>query len=102
MSFDVRAIAWFRDNAPRVLRGLVLSEERSNARLGGLARLRALRKTGAQFAAFDVRDLPSPAAARWRRNGRLILAWTVRDAVAEDIARVHADQLIYERAGTGQ
>ncbi len=97
MSFDVPAIAWFRNNAPRILRGLVISEQQSGARLRGLARLRALRKTGAQFAAFDVRDLPLPAAARWRRAGRLILAWTVRDAVAEDIARVHADQLIYER-----
>ena len=97
MSFDVAAIAWFRTNAPRILRGLVLSDQDAGTRLGRIARLRALAMTGAQFAAFDVRDLPSSVAARWRRSGRLILAWTVRDAVAEDMARAHADQLIYER-----
>jgi glycerophosphoryl diester phosphodiesterase len=101
MSFDLRAIVWFRKNAPRILRGLVVSEEHSPSRLPGLQRLRALAATGAQFAAFDVRDLPSATAARWRRGGRLILAWTVRDAAAEDLARTHADQLIYERPGTG-
>jgi glycerophosphoryl diester phosphodiesterase len=101
MSFDVTAIAWFKANAPRILRGLVISEEQPRSRLPRLRRLRALSATGAQFAAFDVRDLPSSTAARWRRNGRLILAWTVRDAVAEDLARIHADQLIYERPGTG-
>lgn len=100
MSFDVRAIAWFRGNAPRILRGLVVSEQ--EARMSPIRRLRALRATGAQFAAFDVRDLPSATAARWRRQGRLILAWTIRDAGAEDLARIHADQLIYERPGTGR
>ena len=101
MSFDTDAISWFKANAPRVLRGLVVSDSESDARFPRIARLRALRKTGAQFAAFDVRDLPSASATRWRRNGRLILAWTVRDAMAEDIARAHADQLIYERVGSG-
>jgi glycerophosphoryl diester phosphodiesterase len=100
MSFDVTAIAWFRSNAPRILRGLVVSEQESSSRMSPLRRLRALSATGAQFAAFDVRDLPSATADRWRRQGRLILAWTVRDAAAEDLARRHADQLIYERPGS--
>jgi glycerophosphoryl diester phosphodiesterase len=99
MSFDARAVAWFRTNAPRILRGLVLSDTVASSRFAGMARLRALAATGAQFAAFDVRDLPSRTAARWRRQGRLILAWTIRDAAAEDLARAHADQLIYERPG---
>ncbi len=93
MSFSAPAIRWFRNNAPQLTRGLVISEEkRKSAALQHLA-FRAARP---DFLAYDVRSLPSDLASRARTRGMPILAWTVRDAQACETARLHADQIIHE------
>src|SRR4051812_10088491 len=69
MSFDPRVGAWFHRHAPRVIRGLVVSEEGARTLSGAFRRHRALWQARPDFLAYDVRDLPSPFAAAQRKRG---------------------------------
>jgi glycerophosphoryl diester phosphodiesterase len=97
MSFNPHVPAWFRQHAPRIVRGLVISEEGKAGLKGHLARWMDMRRAGPDFLAYDVRDLPSSFAARARARGIPVLTWTVRDAAAERAAFAYADEAIYER-----
>ena len=97
MSFNPQVAAWFRAHAPRVVRGLVVSEAEDKGWKGRVKRYAALTRAQPDFLAYDVRDLPSPFAAAARARGIPVLTWTVRDADAERIAFAHADEAIYER-----
>lgn len=99
MSFDPRVSRWFAHYSPRVVHGLVVTED---GRRTGLARLRrhlALWHARPQFLAYDVRDLPSPFAARQRKRGLPVLTWTVRSPELAERAQHHADAPIAEGAG---
>jgi hypothetical protein len=48
------------------------------------------------FLACDIRDLPSPLAARMRRQGKPVLSWTIRSPDDQARAARHADQIIHE------
>jgi glycerophosphoryl diester phosphodiesterase len=98
MSFDPRVVRWFADQAPRVVRGLVVTEENNRGAAGLWQRSLALRHSCAQFLAYDVRDLPSAFAARHRRRLPL-LTWTVRTAELRERAEIYADAAIAERDG---
>lgn len=102
MSFNPQVGHWFALNAPRVTRGLVVSEEGEHgiaARLRGtIKRYAAMRRARPDFLAYDIRDLPSRFAARARARGVPVLTWTVRDATGEARAFAHADEAIYETA----
>ncbi|MBO0748982.1 MAG: glycerophosphodiester phosphodiesterase, partial [Porphyrobacter sp.] len=78
MSFDPRVGAWFRRHAPRVVRGLVVTEEGARTLAGSLRRHAWLWHAKPDFLAYDVRDLPSPFAAAQRQRGLPLLTWTVR------------------------
>jgi glycerophosphoryl diester phosphodiesterase len=95
MSFDPRTIAWFARHAPERPRGLVVSEQGMNRIKGLIERHLAVGFARPDFLAYDVRSLPSPFAARFRRV-RPVLTWTVRTAEQERIARDNADQIIHE------
>lgn len=97
MSFDPRVIAWFRKYMPRFARGVVVGREfllhwRNRAALSFW-----LRRTKPDFLACDVNLLPNSLCERWRKNGKPLLTWTVKDQKMESIARMHADALIFER-----
>ncbi|MEP6784980.1 MAG: glycerophosphodiester phosphodiesterase family protein [Sphingomonadales bacterium] len=99
MSFDPRIPAWFADHAPRIVRGLVVTDGNPH---GGrirqkIERTLALRLAKPDFVACDVRDLPSPTSIAARKRGLPVLTWTVRDAESRAIAAEYADQPIYER-----
>jgi glycerophosphoryl diester phosphodiesterase len=66
MGFDPRVSAWFRRHAPRVVRGLVVTEEGARTASGGVRRRLALWQAKPDFLAYDVRDLPSAFAAARR------------------------------------
>jgi glycerophosphoryl diester phosphodiesterase len=96
MSFNPLAGAWFAARAPRIVRGLTVTD-------GGKPRWHlpvehalALWRAKPDFLAYDVRDLPSPFAARCRARGLPVLSWTVRDDAAKSLAAAHADQPIFE------
>jgi glycerophosphoryl diester phosphodiesterase len=97
MSFNPLVGAWFAENAARIVRGLVVSEEDKHGAKGMVERWASMAKAKPDFLAYDVRDLPSKFAAAARARGIPVLTWTVRDANAEALAFAHADEAIYEK-----
>jgi glycerophosphoryl diester phosphodiesterase len=97
MSFNPLVSAWFADNAARVVRGLVVTEEGKRGAKGAVERWASMAKAKPDFLAYDVRDFPSKFAAAARARGVPVLTWTVRDADAERRAFAHADEAIYEK-----
>ncbi len=102
MSFNPEVAAWFHEHAPRVVRGLVVTEGTDGKGLGRLKgrllRHLALWRARPDFLAYDIRDLPSRFPAAQRTRGLPILTWTVRTAHQERTAMAHADEIIFEQA----
>lgn len=96
MSFNPDVAHWFASHAPRIVRGLVVTEEGRRGVRGRLQRHIALWRAKPDFLAYDVRDLPSRFAAAARVRGVPVLTWTVRDGQSQAAAAAHADQIIYE------
>jgi glycerophosphoryl diester phosphodiesterase len=101
MSFDPRVVRWFRDNAPHIVRGLVVTEEGHRTFSGRYRRHLSLWRGKPEFLAYDVRDLPSRFAIAQRRRGFPLLTWTVRSQELAERARAHADAPIAEGPGVG-
>jgi glycerophosphoryl diester phosphodiesterase len=97
MSFNPLVGAWFAENAARIVRGLVVTEEDKHGAKGAVERWASMAKAKPDFLAYDVRDLPSKFATAARARGIPVLTWTVRDADAERRAFAHADEAIYEK-----
>ena len=95
MSFDPAVGEWFALHAPAVARGLVVGTAPRHP-LQSLRRRLHLRRARPHFLAHDVRAFPSRLAARARRAGLPVLAWTVRSADDYALAQVHADEIIFE------
>lgn len=96
MSFNPDVARWFARHAPRIVRGLVVTEQDRRGARGRLQRHLALWRAKPDFLAYDVRDLPSRFATAARARGVPVLTWTVRDAAGRAAAAAHADQIIYE------
>jgi uncharacterized protein len=93
MSFNPRVGHWFARHRPRVLRGLVVTEQDKPKLRGRIERALSLRWARPDFLACDIRDLPSHFAAG---AGLPVLTWTVRGAAERARAAAYADQIIYE------
>ena len=97
MSFHPLAIKWFRDNAPDIVRGVVLEASKSRFKLNmGLRRRKYCKIAGAQFVAHDIKSLPNRFSRHWRSAGHPLVSWTVNTKELEARARLHADQPIFE------
>ncbi|VAV95294.1 Glycerophosphoryl diester phosphodiesterase [hydrothermal vent metagenome] len=96
MSFNPLVGAWFRKNAPHIVRGLVITEENGKKLNSRIARHRNLWTAKPDFLAYDIRDLPSRFAASQRARGLPMVTWTVRTAEQERIAAQFADEPVYE------
>lgn len=99
MSFDPRVARWFAVNAPRTVRGLVVTEEHDKGLRGTLRRHLALWHARPDFLAYDIRDLPSSFAASQRARGLPVASWTVRSPELRAAAASHVDAPIAEGAG---
>lgn len=101
MSFHPDVGRWFREHAPRLTRGLVVTEGRQKgidvAIRGGFIRAMSLFRAKPDFLAYDIGNLPSGFAARQRGRGLPVLTWTVRTGEQEGVAARHADEIIFER-----
>lgn len=103
MSFHPSVPCWFAKHAPRLVRGLVMTEEDGRS-LSPYALRKRLRRqlltwrAKAHFIAYDIRRLPSPFAAAARHHGLKLLTWTVRGDAAHALAATCADQVIFEGA----
>jgi len=95
MSFNPEIGHRFAEAAPQLLRGLVVTEQKKGLR-GFAERPLALWRSGADFLAYDIRDLPSSFADAQRAKGMPVLTWTVRTPVDRARAAEHASQIIYE------
>lgn len=96
MSFNPAVSRWFHDHAPRIVRGLVITEENDRGLTGRAKRHLSLWHARPDFLAYDIRDLPSGFAGQQRRRGLPVLTWTVRSGDQRESAAQHADQIIYE------
>lgn len=97
MSFNPAVGRWFHDHAPRIVRGLVVTEEKDRGLTGRAKRHLSLWHARPDFLAYDIRDLPSRFAVQQRRRGLPVLTWTVRSDDQRNTAMQHADQIIYEK-----
>lgn len=97
MSFDPRILTWFKAYMPRYARGLVVGREFLLGWRHRTALSFWLRRTNPDFMACDVNLLPNGLCEKWRKKGKPLLTWTVKDEKMEAIARKHADALIFER-----
>lgn len=101
MSFNPAVGRWFRNHAPRFVRGLIITEQGAATPFARFrretARRVALWTVKPDFLAYDIRDLPSPFAAGQHDRGLKLLTWTVRTAQQERTAFAHADEIIYEK-----
>lgn len=95
MGFDPRVPRWFATHAPRIVRGLVMSERRGIR--DSVRRRIAVFHARPEFVAYDVRALPSALPAALRAHGLPLLAWTVRTPGDDRIAAAYADRPIVER-----
>ncbi len=98
MSFNPEVVRWFASHAPRITRGLVVTESDKGRLQGWIERRFALWRAQPDFLAYDVRDFPSRFASNARRRGLPVFTWTVRNAKQAKIGRTNADQIIYEAA----
>ena len=96
MSFNPEVGGWFARHAPRVLRGLVVTESGRRGLRGRIERPLALWRARADVLAYDIRDLPSRFAGAARRRGLPVYSWTVRSEADRALAAAHADQIIFE------
>ena len=96
MSFNPEVGYWFAEHAPRITRGLVISEADKSGVWALIERHWSLWRAKPDLLAYDVRDLPSRFAAAQRARGIPLLTWTVRGAAAEATAAAYADAPICE------
>ena len=99
MSFDPRVSRWFGRYSPRIVHGIVVTEEGKRTLLATLKLHLAFWEARPQFLAWDVRDLPSKFVATQRWRGFPVLTWTVRSAELAQRAADCADGPIAEGAG---
>lgn len=105
MSFNPNLIGWFSRHAPKIVRGLVMTDEdyRPLSRYDLRRRIRrqaSVWRARPHFIAYDVDRLPSPfiTAARQRMP---VLSWTVRSPEQRAIAAKSVDQIIFEMGALG-
>lgn len=99
-SFDPWSMLWMRRHAPHLPRGMLSGDMRSEGLpphhvvlLESLALAPAVLP---DFIGYELRALPHWAPSLWRRLGRPLLAWTIRDDAALRRARGLVDNVIFE------
>jgi glycerophosphoryl diester phosphodiesterase len=100
MGFNPQVAHWFAAHAPRIVRGLVMTEHRDTrvqALRDALVRRLAVARARPDFLAYDVRFLPSALPTALRERGLPVLSWTVRTPQDRDIVARSADRPIFER-----
>jgi glycerophosphoryl diester phosphodiesterase len=99
-SFHPGTVAYWREHAPEVARGL-LSGDFRDERIDDATRrrLRNLETVGEcepDFIGYDIRLLPFEPVTRERKAGRPILGWTARSREDGVRALEHCDNVIFE------
>lgn len=99
-SFSPKSLIWFKENFPDIPRGQ-LSADFKNDRMF-IAKKFILRNillnflTKPDFVSYSVRSLPNKRVENFRKSGKLVLGWTVRNKEAYDKAKKYCDNIIGE------
>lgn len=102
MSFAPSSVAWFAQNAPHIVRGVVAMDfVKEPAGLAWaervvLAQLLHIDRTDPDFIAYNQAHLPHNSVSRLKREGMPVLSWTVRDQAAANRITPYIDQIIFE------
>lgn len=105
ISFNPFSIEWFRRNAKHVARGQLAGADiikgLNSAISDVMMRLLCWCFIGGpQFIAFEVDGLPAPLCW-WARTWHMpVVAWTVRNAETEALAKRHADNFMFDQFRT--
>ena len=97
MSFDPRITSWFRAYMPKYARGIILGRD---VLLHWHTRMLIplwIKKTKPDFITCDVNLLPNGPCTRWRKKGKPLLTWTVREKHMVPVAKKHADAMLFEQ-----
>lgn len=105
MSFDPVPVAWLKEHAPALVRGIVAESHYAGAHWARLpipmreelASLAHRDRTDPDFLSWRVADLPNATTDHFRGTlGRPVICWTVRTDDERVIAARHADQVTFE------
>lgn len=99
-SFDPRIVAWFRKNAPDILRGQLAHPAKEYAHMSfplrfALANLLGNAAARPQFVAYEYGP-KAPGARLCEALGAVRVCWTVRSAADGDAAQRQNDTVIFE------
>lgn len=103
MGFNPEVGRWFLNHAPKIVRGLVMTEHRESrgrAIRDAITRRLAVKRARLDFLGYDVRFLPSSLPAALRAKGLPVVSWTVRSEADRAAAAAYADRPIFERPRT--
>jgi glycerophosphoryl diester phosphodiesterase len=99
-SFDPWSMLWMRRHAPHLPRGMLAGDLRGEGlpphQVVVLEHLLLAPAVLPDFIGYELSALPHWAPSLWRRLGRPLLAWTVRDEAALRRARGLVDNVIFE------
>jgi len=99
-SFNPFVVGWFSRNAPSIIRGQISSdfknEGMNSVQKYLLKKFKLNFISKPHFIAYDVRDLPNRLIERKRRNGMLILGWTVDSKESYKRINMFCDNIIFE------
>jgi glycerophosphoryl diester phosphodiesterase len=99
-SFHPGTVAWWKQHAPGVTRGLLAGDFRhesiDDVTRRRLQNLEAMDTCQPDFIGYDLRLLPFEPVTRARAAGRLVLGWTARSLGDAHRAREYCDNLIFE------
>jgi glycerophosphoryl diester phosphodiesterase len=104
-SFDPLVVKALREIAPQIPRGIIAMNDYEYEDYAGLsatekhalANLLHFSQTKPDFLSWRVRDLPSAAPYLCRAElGLPVMTWTVRSPQDRELARAHADQMVFE------
>ncbi|HET6347990.1 MAG TPA: glycerophosphodiester phosphodiesterase family protein [Candidatus Krumholzibacteria bacterium] len=99
-SFHPGTVAYWRDHAPGVPRGLLSGDFRDD-RIDDAMRLRLrnlefMDACAPDFIGYDIRLLPAAPVSRARAAGTPVLGWTARSHDEAERALEHCDNVIFE------
>jgi len=99
-SFNVDTLAWFEQNAPAIILGLLGTSAMEDVFTSVVQKLTS-RPAGnnhvsPDFVGYEARFLPFDPVSRVRRENRPVLGWTVRSAEQERQVRAYCDNIIFE------
>ncbi|MEG1519501.1 MAG: glycerophosphodiester phosphodiesterase family protein [Clostridia bacterium] len=99
-SFNPYSVRWYTDNAPSIIRGQLSSffegDHRPKFQSFVLKRLLFNRSTKVDFVSYQQKNLPNKYVTKAKRQGKLIIGWTVTSQKRQDELKELTDNVIFE------